>query len=317
MNREKAMQAHRDALDGIQTTLPQSSLWAYLEYINRNLQNKRLADVFRFISFTSGETYGPHTHLRIEINYVKKGSCILHLNDRAVRFREGEIMIISSHVNHLFEAGREGSTLMQLEFLPEIFTHFQLNKPSDAGNTETSPLFPFGEQHQLIKIVDNIRIEHSLRRIIRELEAKGPYYQHLVMMYYAELFVLIHRHLEEVQLPIDANETMKKAIGYMRNNYLAPLTIRQVARQVGVSDRHLRTLFHTHLGQSPLEYLNRIRMKKAITLLQDTDLSVKEICFQCGFQSPQYFSRIFKRHMGVSPRNITKNKSGADPQQES
>lgn len=50
----------------------QYSLWELLESITENLKTKRLVDVFRFISFYPGETYGPHQHLRIEINYVKR-----------------------------------------------------------------------------------------------------------------------------------------------------------------------------------------------------------------------------------------------------
>ena len=55
----------------------QYSLRELLESITENIKTKRLADVFRFISFHPGEMYGSHQHLRIEINYVKKGSCIL------------------------------------------------------------------------------------------------------------------------------------------------------------------------------------------------------------------------------------------------
>ncbi|WP_304959577.1 AraC family transcriptional regulator, partial [uncultured Parabacteroides sp.] len=39
---------------------------------------------------------------------------------------------------------------------------------------------------------------------------------------------------------------------------------------------------------------------------RNTEMSVKEVCFACGFQSPQYFSRIFKQQMGISPREVTK-----------
>ena len=62
----------------------EQSLWGMLEGITENLKHKRLADVFRFVSFRPFETFGPHKHLRIEINYVKKGNCILHLeNERS------------------------------------------------------------------------------------------------------------------------------------------------------------------------------------------------------------------------------------------
>ena len=85
------------------------------------LKQKRLADVFRFVPFAAGESYGPHSHLRIELNYVKKGSCRILLEDESVPFQEGDLMLLPSHVSHKFEAGEKGCTLMQLEFLPDIF----------------------------------------------------------------------------------------------------------------------------------------------------------------------------------------------------
>ena len=102
----------------------EQSLWGMLEGITENLKHKRLADVFRFVSFRPFETFGPHKHLRIEINYVKKGNCILHLENESISFSENEMMVICSNVEHTFEAGSEDTTLMQLEFLPEVFSRF-------------------------------------------------------------------------------------------------------------------------------------------------------------------------------------------------
>ena len=82
------------------------SLWEVLEQITSSLKSKRLADVFRFTSFCPFETYGPHKHMRIEINYIKKGNCILHLDNESISFHEGDIMIITPHVEHQFEAGK-------------------------------------------------------------------------------------------------------------------------------------------------------------------------------------------------------------------
>lgn len=288
------------------TPTDQSSFWGLLENFTENLKCKRLADVFRFISFYPSETYGPHQHLRIEINYVKKGNCILHLDNESVTFREGEIMIITSDVNHLFEAGSEGTTLMQLEFLPEIFSHFHLNTGTETNGSSLTPVFLFSEENRLIKIVNNVRIMRSVQRIVNELEAKSPYYQYLVVMYYAELLILIYRYMDEAYLPICTNESLKKAIAYIRLNYHSDININNVAGHTGISERYLRNLFSQHLNLSPLDYLNQIRINKAVELLKNTEMSIKEVCFQCGFQSPQYFSRIFKQQMGVSPREMTK-----------
>ena len=105
-------------------------------------------------------------------------------------------MIITSDVNHLFEAGSEGTTLMQLEFLPELFSQFNLHTDLGMKESAPSPVFLFSEENRLIKIVNNVRIMRSVQRIVNELEAKSLYYQYLVMMYYAELLILIdHCHL--------------------------------------------------------------------------------------------------------------------------
>lgn len=277
----------------------QFSLWGVLKSITENLKCKRLADVFRFISFQPSESYGPHKHLRIEINYVKKGNCILYLDNECVTFRKGEVMIIAPHVNHRFEAGPGGAVLMQLEFLPEIFSLF--NFSANAATSELDSAFIFSEENRLIKIVNNAPIIHTVQNIVNELEQKSAYYQYLVVMYYAELLVLVYRHINETYLPVCTNESLKKAIAYIRQNYHSNINIGHVARHAGISERYLRRLFSQHLNLTPLDYLNRLRVNKAVELLRNTDMLIKEICFQCGFQSPQYFSRVFKQQMGISP----------------
>ena len=282
----------------------EQTLWGLLENITENLKSKRLADVFRLVSFCPFETYGPHKHVRIEINYVKKGNCILHLDDESVTFREGEIMIITSGSYHLFEAGTEGTTLMQLEFLPEIFSHFHFK--SEDGTVASTPVTLFSEENRVIKIVIYVCIMRVVQRIVNELEFKSRYYRYLVVMYYAELLVLIYRYMDESYLPICTNDSLKKAIAYIRLNYQSEITMQDVAEHAGISERYLRRLFSQYLNLSPLEYLNQMRINKAVELLRNTEMSVKEVCYLCGFQSPQYFSRIFKQQMGVSPREITK-----------
>lgn len=65
-----------------------SRFFCLLEDLRNNLKHERLAEVFRVISFQANEAYGPHTHLRLEINYVKKGSCILSLPEECFYFRK-------------------------------------------------------------------------------------------------------------------------------------------------------------------------------------------------------------------------------------
>lgn len=275
-----------------------------LKGITNNMKNKRLADVFRFVSFCPFETFGPHRHLRIEINYVKKGNCILHLENESITFGENEMMIICSNVEHTFEAGSTGTTLMQLEFLPDIFSRFDSSVKGEAQASH--PVAIFAEKNRLIKIVNNARIMQAVQRIVHEMNQKNEYYRYLVVMYYAELLLLIYRYMDESYLPIGTNESLRKAIAYIRMNYHSDISMADVATHAGVGTRYLRKLFARFLNLSPLDYLNQLRINKAIEMLKSTDLSIKEVCFVCGFKSPQYFSRVFKQQMEITPKEIVR-----------
>lgn len=279
-----------------------STFFSTLDEMAHNLGDSSLADVFRFISFEPYEKYHEHMHLRIEINYVKKGSCIMHIENESIILKENELIVICSNISHSFESGAKGCTLMQLEFLPEVFLRFVEDDCRVGDNN--APFNVFSTDNRFIKLINNVRIMRVVERIVTELNAKNKYYKHLVIMYYMELIMLIHRYMDESYLPICFNETLRKAVGYMRLNYQKDISMEDVALHAGVGERYLRKLFSKHVNMSPLDYINQIRINKSIELLRITEMSVKEICFKCGFKSPQYFSRVFKQQVGMSPHEI-------------
>ena len=80
-----------------------------------------------------------------------------------------------------------------------------------------------------------------------------------------------------------------------------PLTCEEIARRVGLSLRQIERRFRDELHCSVLEQYRQIRMAKAHQLLQQTDLSVTEVAFSCGFASPEYFCRLYRSLFGCSP----------------
>jgi len=82
-----------------------------------------------------------------------------------------------------------------------------------------------------------------------------------------------------------------------------------ICRMLGISENYLSRLFRQELGLTLAEYVNRYRVRVARHLLRETDLSVTEIAHQVGFDDPAYFSRVFARHAGVSPRTCRQTKS--------
>lgn len=91
------------------------------------------------------------------------------------------------------------------------------------------------------------------------------------------------------------------ALALMEANLEEPLSAEKLAAESGLSQRQLERLFKRHLGSSPQRYYLDLRLQKARSLLQYSDMPVLEVAIVCGFQSPAHFSRSYRAWAGKSP----------------
>ena len=93
-----------------------------------------------------------------------------------------------------------------------------------------------------------------------------------------------------------------KAKSYINAQFQKDISLDEVSREVNVSPYYFSKLFKEETGQNFIEYLTEIRIARAKELLsQGNETSMKEICLSCGYQDPNYFSRIFKKTVGQTP----------------
>ncbi len=104
------------------------------------------------------------------------------------------------------------------------------------------------------------------------------------------------------RLGSNASQTVRAAMAYIHAHYDQPLTRTELAAQVALTERYLTHCFHQELGITPIEYLNRYRIQRAKTLLEQGSLSITEVAMAVGYSDSSYFSRVFRQEMGVSPR---------------
>ena len=104
------------------------------------------------------------------------------------------------------------------------------------------------------------------------------------------------------------NQRIKGMLDFIQKNYSNELTLKEIGEAVFIGERETLRCFARTIGISPIEYLKKYRVKVAANLLTTTDLPVTEICIQCGFNSPSYFSKSFQRVFNVTPREYRKNK---------
>lgn len=97
-------------------------------------------------------------------------------------------------------------------------------------------------------------------------------------------------------------DVAEAVIHYMRENLEKRLTLTAIAAYAGYSPGHFSTLFRQQTGRSPMEYFNEMKMNEACRILRETDMRVNQICHKVGIDDCYYFSRLFSRIMGISPR---------------
>jgi len=95
-----------------------------------------------------------------------------------------------------------------------------------------------------------------------------------------------------------------RVIGYIEQHYHEQLTLDELADIGDISRRTLTREFRHAMGYSPIEYLIRLRITHAITLIQDSGATVTDVAFQVGFLDSNYFARQFRALMGCSPREF-------------
>lgn len=143
------------------------------------------------------------------------------------------------------------------------------------------------------------RYEKQLQRLYYEWTAKNNGYKTMCRSIIMELLCMIVR---ENNLPrTDIIEDIKN---YMIENYDKSITIDELAHMAGVSNSHFHMLFKESTGMSAIQYHNQIKMNMARDILQSGDSNVTQTAQSLGFNDIYYFSRLFKKIIGVSPSSF-------------
>jgi AraC family transcriptional regulator of arabinose operon len=105
---------------------------------------------------------------------------------------------------------------------------------------------------------------------------------------------------------VSADTRIHEIVRFLRENYRSTVTIDALARRCALSPSRFAHLFREQTGVSPMRYVERLRVARAQELLLTTNTSIAEVAYQCGYENPLYFSHVFKRSSGRSPRSFRK-----------
>ena len=109
--------------------------------------------------------------------------------------------------------------------------------------------------------------------------------------------------------PVPKRRLILNSLFFLEEHYQDPVTVKEMAAASNLSESYFRGVFKEVMGLSPLDYLNRIRIARALEYLQDEELSITETAIRVGIPDSNYFTRLFKRITGQTPRAFRSNPS--------
>lgn len=115
----------------------------------------------------------------------------------------------------------------------------------------------------------------------------------------------------ESPVPISSGGCVDEAIQWIQRNYSSPMTLSMMCEEIGVSLPHLTRQFHKQQGMAPMKYLTAIRLEHAIALLLNTTLSISQIAAECGFADGNYFTKVFRKALTITPTDYRKLYDGS------
>ena len=147
------------------------------------------------------------------------------------------------------------------------------------------------------------------KQMIYELQLCQADYLELLSMLLEQIFILLHRQLLKDRTPKNEylDSEMELATQYFNENYNTDINIEDYASSRGMSVSWFIRSYKHHTNITPMQYIVSLRIINAQLLLETTNYSISEISAIVGYDNPLYFSRIFRKQNGVSPRQYRNN----------
>lgn len=234
----------------------------------------------------------PHTHTCAELFYVLGGQGSFLIDDQAHPVEKDDLVVINPRVQHT-EISEDSQPL---EYIVLGIDGLELDLGDDSQ-----------KQFHIINCRQcDIPFTVYLKDMLREIEAKIPGYETICRDLLEVLLIHVMRYSNCSPKPVPSTKKVSKECAavrrYIDGHFKESLSLDQLASIVHINKYHMVHSFTKAYGTSPINYLLSLRLQESRYLLQSTDHSMSQIAQIVGFSSPCYFSQVFHKATGMSPR---------------
>lgn len=244
-----------------------------------------------------------HWHRDLQFVYLESGTLEYFINGQSVEIKAGQLLFINSSRLHYITSDRSYDTRFEaLRIHPCIFS-----LESRQGMSYFERKFGLNNLDYMILDPESdwcVRSIELVKQIISNMDTieENP----LPILYNALCLIeLVGSHIDD--MPIEPNTNQDQLIflnmaQFIRENHMNKLRIEDISNVGHVSRAKTYNLFDKYAHMSPNTYIMNYRISRSTVLLRDTNLSIAEISTLCGFQSSSYFTSVFSKEKGMTPR---------------
>lgn len=256
-----------------------------------------------------------HWHAFMEISFIRSGEGKYEIEDKVFHVKKGDIIIINNIEKHRVTYKPDNP-------LYETVIHFDsgLISSSEDGFWGTSYLNLFKYERTGFNNTPELdmdtkeEVQTLISGIEKEYFQKNKYYELMIKAKLLCLITVLLRHcniqtINDFEIIAKRNqiERLERILNYINENYDKEISLALAAQKFYMNTSYFSDYFKKNIGINFTDYLAKVRINKAVRLLNDLSINSTEIAFSCGFNNVTSFYNTFKKIKGMSPGDFKKN----------
>ncbi len=251
-----------------------------------------------------------HRHDFLELVIVTRGSALHWLEGKEFPVAAGDIFVLQGQQSHFFHSRRD-LDLINIMYDPNKIDLPESDLRRMPGYCAMFMLEPtYRRQHRFasrlhLNRVPLAHVERLAEEMEQESREQNPGFEVVLQAKLLELLAYLSRMYTTTE-SVEAHALLRvgHVIGALENDCARDWKLEDLVGIAHMSRSNLMRIFRKATNQTPIEYLIRLRIQKAMGLLRNSNLTITEIALEVGFNDSNYFTRQFNRILGESPRHF-------------
>lgn len=244
-----------------------------------------------------------HCHDFLSVMYVLSGTCTYNINNVPHKVKKGDLIVFNAGVYH----GKEiaiGTELIEFQAGFENIHIKGLTRNCIVENSISPIINTINQNTEIMKCCMEIISQQGKDEPALDIKIKALGMK-LLSLIIKTLFVNAQRQKDRLNVDIyDKLTIVNTILEFMNDNYMYEISLDIISQNMYLSTMYICKIFKEETGDSPINYLIKLRLAKAKEALINETLSVKEIASSVGYSDVYHFSKLFKKYYGCSPSKL-------------